>query len=856
MADFNLDKKYNYNWQNSKFKDLAFSGSYISQFINDVGYVTSSTAVSASYATSASYAATASYLLGTITSASYAVTSSYSNYAETASSALNAQDILINVLNQSGYNIAKGVVVHITASGNSSDVPRIITASYENDNNSANTLGITNEAIANGSQGFVMTEGVLKGVNTQAFQSGQLVYLGATGSIIGTAPVAPLHSVRLGQVVRHQSNNGSIYVRIDNGYELEELHDVLIVSASSGNLLVRSGSVWINSRQLTGSYGLTGSLNATSFTGSLLGTASYASNALSASYVPSTPVFPYTGSALITGSLGVTGSSSILSTTTGTTKIFSIRNNTNIGDLFVVEAGGNVYSNGPALTSSNTVFGQQAGSTTTTGNSNTLVGYQAGYLTTTAANNTIVGYRAGGGVLASNLTGNNNTLVGSGAGLYLSSGLQNTFIGGNTGVSITTGGYNTIIGYYATSLAATTAQNVILSDGNSQVALWKNGSNLVGVGYNPVSDTLGAKFDVKAQGALSTDIALRVRNSANNKNIMEVRGDSETRWTGLTAVGNYVAIKNYTSYDANIDLMGGNSVKVQIYNDVDSNSNINKGLNLWNPGIVGSATAKINNIVKSGLAAYGEGYGFNWAFTSNASGIYTQAERAMWLTPYKSLVFYTGSSSPIDTFSEKTGSFEIFASSSTSTVGVVPHFKTERGTILWLGSESRLFNVTASNISASSVVSSFTGSLTGSVTNYETAWTSYTPVWTTDGVTQPVIGDGSITGAYKQIGKTVFVRVRLYYGTTTTSGTGTFYFSLPVTSSTTWGIQMPVSMLDNGNAWYQATANGEYGGFTTKTALIGQSAGGANSSQGVTGTFPFTFGNLDSIQFNGTYEST
>ena len=160
------------------------------------------------------------------------------------------------------------------------------------------------------------------------------------------------------------------------------------------------------------------------------------------------------------------------------------------------------------------------------------------------------------------------------------------------------------------------------------------------------------------------------------------------------------------------------------------------------------------------------------------------------------------------------------------------------------------------SITASSVVSSFTGSLTGSVTNYETAWTSYTPVWTTDGVTQPVIGDGSITGAYKQIGKTVFVRVRLYYGTTTTSGTGTFYFSLPVTSSTSWGIQMPVSILDNGNAWYQAIANGEYGGFTTKTALIGQSAGGANSSQGITGVFPFTFGNLDSIQFNGTYEST
>ncbi len=76
-------------------------------------------------------------------------------------------------------------------------------------------------------------------------------------------------------------NNGSIYVRIDNGYELGELHDVrdTTTTGSYGDLLVKSGSIWINSRQLTGSYDLTGSLSATSFTGSLFGTASYAINA-------------------------------------------------------------------------------------------------------------------------------------------------------------------------------------------------------------------------------------------------------------------------------------------------------------------------------------------------------------------------------------------------------------------------------------------------------------------------------------------------------------------------------------------------------------------------------------------------
>ena len=422
MADFSQNKKYNYNWQSSKFKNLALSGSYISQFINDVGYVTSSNAASSSYATSASYAATASYLLGSITSASHADqadnaaaidiysfsspvdsyllmsnviattgvavggdtdlrynsstnkltvgtvsatsftgsllgTASYAVYAETASSSLNAQDILIYVKNQSGQNIAKGVVVRITGSNTSSDIPRIVTASYLNDGSSANTLGITNQIITNGGEGYVMTEGVLKGIDTNAFISGQLIYLGATGSIIGTAPLAPLHAVRLGEVVRHQSNNGSIYVRIDNGYELGELHDVLDTTTTSsyGDLLVKSGSVWTNSKQLTGSYGLTGSLNATSFTGSLLGTASYASQALSASYAPTTILSGPFGIANSSGSYTyyTTFSSSMAAATSGQT-VEMFADVTETGSVTVtLKNGVNINGNGHTYTLNN-----------------------------------------------------------------------------------------------------------------------------------------------------------------------------------------------------------------------------------------------------------------------------------------------------------------------------------------------------------------------------------------------------------------------------------------------------------------------------------------------------------------------
>lgn len=334
---------------------LRQSGSAIDQVVT-VG-------LSSSYASTASYiqtAQTASYITSSNVYGPFGSNSIVSaSYADTASFSTAASANQILVLNQSGQNIAKGVVVHITGSNTSSDIPRVITASFESDLVSANTLGIASQLITAGTTGFVTTEGVVTGIDTSAFISGQLVYLGATGSIIGTAPLAPTHSVRLGQVVRHQSNNGSIYVRIDNGYELGELHDVLITGSATGDLLVRSGSVWINSKQLSGSYSLTGSLTATSFTGSLFGTATTASYVLqavsssfatSASYAPT----PY-GAFGIANSSGsytyyTTFSASIAAATSGqTVEMFAdVTETTNIA--IALKNGVNINGNGYTYT--------------------------------------------------------------------------------------------------------------------------------------------------------------------------------------------------------------------------------------------------------------------------------------------------------------------------------------------------------------------------------------------------------------------------------------------------------------------------------------------------------------------------
>ena len=194
------------------------------------------------------------------------------------------QELFVRAFNAEATTLTKGTVVYISGSqGNRVSIKR---ASAIAEAGSANTLGFVAEEILSGAEGFVQTEGPLNELNTLGLTAGGLVYLSASaGLYTQTPPQAPLQSVRLGYVERVNATVGSIYVKIDNGYEIDELHDVLVTNPTNGDLLVRSGSLWLNTKQLTGSYAITGSLNSTlGFTGSLLGTASWASNAISASF--------------------------------------------------------------------------------------------------------------------------------------------------------------------------------------------------------------------------------------------------------------------------------------------------------------------------------------------------------------------------------------------------------------------------------------------------------------------------------------------------------------------------------------------------------------------------------------------
>jgi hypothetical protein len=186
---------------------------------------------------------------------------------------------VLRVRNQTGVTILKGRAVYI--SGSSGNRPLIYTASFEGDPTSAGTVGLVAADIGTGNNGYVISDGLIRDINTTAYTAGQVLYLSSSGQLTTTPPISPLHEVRIGKVVT-SATSGIIHVDIMNGYEIGELHDVVDNTTNSayGDLLIKSGSVWKDGRQLTGSYGLTGSLNVTSggITSSLFGTASWALN--------------------------------------------------------------------------------------------------------------------------------------------------------------------------------------------------------------------------------------------------------------------------------------------------------------------------------------------------------------------------------------------------------------------------------------------------------------------------------------------------------------------------------------------------------------------------------------------------
>jgi hypothetical protein len=149
-----------------------------------------------------------------------------------------ASKISQEVVNNTGATINKGQAVYASGAVGASGKIRVSLASNSGEATSSKTFGILENTLTNGSSGTVVTEGLIEGIDTSTAQEGDPVWLGPTaGSLIfGTAnkPVSPAHLVFIGIVIRAQQNTGSIFVKVQNGFEIGELHDVAITSPVNG----------------------------------------------------------------------------------------------------------------------------------------------------------------------------------------------------------------------------------------------------------------------------------------------------------------------------------------------------------------------------------------------------------------------------------------------------------------------------------------------------------------------------------------------------------------------------------------------------------------------------------------------
>ena len=157
-----------------------------------------------------------------------------------------AQNLVTEVYNKTGATLTKGTVVYIN--GGQGNLPTVTKALASGDSTSAQTYGIVQADITNNNNGFVVVAGRLSDIDTQAFTEGTQLYLSSTtaGAYTSTKQYAPAHLVYVGIIVRSHPTQGIIEVKIQNGYELDELHNVAAQSPSNGDILqyVSSTSLW------------------------------------------------------------------------------------------------------------------------------------------------------------------------------------------------------------------------------------------------------------------------------------------------------------------------------------------------------------------------------------------------------------------------------------------------------------------------------------------------------------------------------------------------------------------------------------------------------------------------------------
>jgi hypothetical protein len=149
---------------------------------------------------------------------------------------------------KAGVAINKGQAVYVSSADGTNMI--VSKASNATEATSSKTIGLLESTVSTNGTANVITEGLLAGLDTTgANAAGDPVWLGTDGNLIyglANKPYAPAHLVFIGVVTRRNANNGEIFVKVQNGFEFNELHDLSVASPSDGDMIkyVASTGLW------------------------------------------------------------------------------------------------------------------------------------------------------------------------------------------------------------------------------------------------------------------------------------------------------------------------------------------------------------------------------------------------------------------------------------------------------------------------------------------------------------------------------------------------------------------------------------------------------------------------------------
>lgn len=217
------------------------------------------TAPTASYPDSSTQIATTAF-----------VQDALNNGTASASKSLHA-----TVRNETAETLTKGTAVYI--SGAASNKPLVSKAIATGDPTSAGTYGLLKDDISSNQNGIAVIAGLIEGIDTSAYSDGDKLYLSPTvaGGWTTTKPSAPDHIVFIGVVSRSHQTQGAIELRIQNGFEIEELHNVAIASPANNDLLAYDFATELWKNKTAADIGLLDSATASSTYQTQSGMSSY-----------------------------------------------------------------------------------------------------------------------------------------------------------------------------------------------------------------------------------------------------------------------------------------------------------------------------------------------------------------------------------------------------------------------------------------------------------------------------------------------------------------------------------------------------------------------------------------------------